>query len=131
MFITVSLIRFYTDSSVEFLTAGHLPILYFNKQLNKVQHLLIKQIPLTAKENFNFSSGIMKYSAGDIFIMITGGIIEVMDENKVLFGLNKIEEILIENCNENSKFIFDCIGNEIGKFGNQKDDQSAIIIKSI
>ena len=129
MFITGTMIRFYPDSSMEYLTAGHLPVLYFKKELNKVEHLLIKQIPLTVKEDFEFTSKLIKYSVGDIFILLTDGIIEVMDEKRNEFGLERIEKILIDNYNESSKRIFDLIMESINKFGKQKDDQSAIIIK--
>lgn len=131
MFVTGSMIRFYPDFSLEYLTAGHLPILFFNKQLNKVEHLLIKQIPITVKEDFSFSSRFVNYSAGDIFVLLTDGLTEVMDKKGRQFGIDKIEKILIDNCNENAKRIFDYIFQDINKFGEQKDDQSAIIIKSI
>ena len=130
MFITGSMIRFYPDSSIEYLTAGHLPVLYFNKEANKVEHLLIKQIPLTVKEDFDFTSKLIKYTAGDIFVLLTDGIIEVMDAKGEQFGLERIEKILIDNCNEIPKRVFELIMKEINKFGKQKDDQSAIIIKS-
>ncbi len=131
MFVTGSYIRFYSNYSLEFLIAGHLPILYYSKNLNTVELLLIKQIPIAVKDDFVFSNRSMNYSKGDIFVLLTDGIVEVMDNNAEMFGLNKIEKILLDNCSESSKNIFSLIMNEINNFGKQQDDQSAVIIKSI
>jgi serine phosphatase RsbU (regulator of sigma subunit) len=131
MFITCSMIRFFPDSSVEYLTAGHLPVLWFRKELNTVEYLLIKQIPITVKQNYNFLSQYVKYSKGDIFILLTDGIVEVMDKGGEQFELNRVERILIDNNSESAKLIFDHILEGINKFGKQKDDQSAIIIRCL
>ncbi len=131
MFVTGSIIRFYPDSSVEYLTAGHLPVLYYKKNSNAIEHLLIKQIPITVKEDFNFLSRFINYSKGDVFVLLTDGIVEVMDKNGEQFGLDKVEKILIENNTGSARQIFDKIMQELNKFGKQKDDQSAIIVKSL
>ncbi len=131
MFVTGSFIRFYSNYSLEFLIAGHLPILYYSKNLNTVELLLIKQIPVAIKDDFVFSSRSINYSKGDIFVLLTDGIVEVMDNNGEMFGLDKIEKILLDNSSGSSKNIFNSIMNEINNFGKQQDDQSAVIIKSI
>lgn len=131
MFVTGSIIRFYPESSVEYLTAGHLPILYYSKNSNIIEHLLIKQIPITVKEDFIFSSRFINYSMGDVFVLLTDGIIEVMDKNGEQFGLNKVEKIIMDNCTGSTRQIFEKIMNEVNEFGKQKDDQSVIIIKSL
>jgi len=131
MFVTGSYIRLYPNYSLEFLIAGHLPILYYSKNLNTVELLLIKQIPIAVKDDFVFSSRSMNYSKGDIIVLLTDGIVEVMDNNAEMFGLNKIEKILLDNCSGSSKNIFNFIMNKINNFGKQQDDQSAVIIKSI
>ena len=131
MFVTGSFIRFYSNSTFEFLTAGHLPILYYSKSLNTVELLLIKQIPITVKEDFVFSSRFINFHKGDVFVLLTDGIVEVMDNKAEMFGLNKVEKILLDNCSGNAVQIFDLIMNEINKFGKQQDDQSVIIIKPL
>ncbi len=131
MFVTGSIIRFHPEASLEYLTAGHLPVLYFRKNSNTVEHLLIKQIPVTVKEDFIFSSQFINYSAGDIFVLLTDGIIEVMDKKGEQFGLKKVEEILMNNSTHSARQIFDIMTDELNKFGKQKDDQSAIIVKSL
>ncbi len=131
MFITCSMIRFNSDYSIEYLNAGHLPVLYFNKGQKRVEHLLIKQIPITVRNDFSFTSKIINYFSGDIFLLLTDGIVEVMNEKGDELGINKIEEILIENSDQNAGQIFDRLMVEVNKFGKQKDDQSAIIIKVI
>ena len=131
MFITCSMIRFNQELPVEFITAGHLPILHFQKDLNIVSHLLIKQIPITVKEDFAFISSTAKYSEGDIFVLLTDGIVEVMDKGGEEFGLSNVEKILIENHNETAKYIYDRLTESVKAFGKLADDQSAIIIKSL
>ncbi len=131
MFVTCSVIRFYPDKKAEFLTAGHLPVLHFQKETQTIKQLLIKQIPISVKEDFSFTSNSINYSSGDVFILLTDGIIEVMSKTGKLFGLENVESLLL-NCNsENPKDIFNYILGQANAFGKKADDQSAIVIKTL
>jgi len=129
MFITCSAIRIYPDNKAEFLTAGHPPVLHYHHDTNSVTQLLIKQIPVTVKENFRFTSSVINYSAGDIFVLTTDGIVEVMDKKGNLFGLQRVEELLLNNHVKSSSELFEIIFDHIKSFGVKTDDQSAVIIK--
>ena len=131
MFVTCSVIRFYPENKVEFITAGHLPILHFESKDQTIRQLLIKQIPISVKEEFKFTSDIINYSAGDIFILLTDGIIEVMNKEGEQFGLPSVESIIIKKNIENSKAIFNYIFEQANAFGKKADDQSAIVIKTL
>lgn len=129
MFVTCSIIRIYPDDQAEFLTAGHLPILQFCRDTKTIKQLLIKQIPIAVKEDFQFTSGLINYSKGDVFVFLTDGIIEVMNDKGEEFGLASVEELILRKYNECSKEIFNTIFELVNIFGKMADDQSSIIIK--
>jgi phosphoserine phosphatase RsbU/P len=131
MFVTCSIIRFYPNFVAEFTTAGHLPILHFRADLNLVVQLLIKQIPITTKKDYCFSSRFVRYSPGDIFVLLTDGLVEVMNKAGDEFGLTRIKQFITANSKENSQKIFELLFEKVNLYGKQADDQSAVIIKSI
>lgn len=129
MFITCSILRLYPNKTAEFVIAGHLPILHFQKEIGKVSRLMVKQIPVTAKSDFIFTSRSINYSSGDLFVFITDGMNEAMNKKGELFGLDNIEKLVVKNNLESSKKVLNIIMNEVKKYGKQTDDQSAIIVK--
>ena len=131
MFVTCSVIRFHPDNKAEFVTAGHLPILHFQKETQTIKQLLTKQIPVAVKEDFTFTSNSINYSSGDVFILLTDGIIEVMNKAGELFGMDNVEALLLNKNNEYPKAIFDYIFEQANAFGKRADDQSAIVIKTL
>lgn len=129
MFITSAIIKFSGNFTAEYVVAGHLPILYFNKSKNIVEELSIKQIPVGIKGDFRFSSQSIQYKENDIFLLITDGITEVSDNRQNQLGIEKIKTILKENSEANAENISERILTEVEKQGVQKDDVTLLIIK--
>lgn len=129
MFITSSIIKFLENDEAEFTVAGHLPILHFRKTDEKVEELLIKQIPIGVKAGFNFTSQSIQFCKGDIFALITDGITETNNKNKVDFGIERVKEIIQSSSEKSAEEISNLIFDEVSIHGNQKDDITLLIIK--
>lgn len=129
MFLTASAIRFDESKTAEFTIAGHLPILYYRAHSNSVQQLLIKQIPLSITQDFQFKTEKVDYNSGDIFLFLTDGLTEVINSKNEEFGINRIEKLLEQNNALQSDKLFDIIINEINHHGSQFDDQTLLIIR--
>ncbi len=129
MFITCGMLRLYSDLTGEFLTAGHLPIFHYSSKTNKVEKLLIKQIPISVQKNFNFVSIKFDYLPGDIFVLISDGIMEVMNKNGEQFGLDRVESLISQQHTLVAEEIYNSLTREIAAHGKQEDDQSVMIIK--
>jgi len=128
MFLTASAIRFEKSKTAEFTIAGHLPVLHYQAHSNSVQHLLIKQIPLSIKPEYQFKTEKVDFKSGDMFLFLTDGLTEVINTHNEEFGIKRIEELLIQYNSQQSDKLFDTILNEINQHGSQRDDQTLMII---
>ncbi|MCB9059555.1 MAG: serine/threonine-protein phosphatase [Calditrichae bacterium] len=131
MFLTFSAIRFDGTNLVEFSVAGHLPILHYRADENKIEELIIKQIPVSVKKDYNFLTRKAQFNRGDIFLFLSDGLTETNDKNGIEFGMENIKKILLENARLPLSEIYNVVTGTIEKYGTQKDDQSLMIVKNI
>jgi sigma-B regulation protein RsbU (phosphoserine phosphatase) len=129
MFITSSIIKLTNTNEAEFTVAGHLPVIHYAKSENIVKEHLIKQIPIGVKTAFQFKSDRFHFGKGDIIAIITDGITETTDQKKNEFGIERVKDLIKDNRNKSAEGISKLIFAELEKFGNQKDDNTLLIIK--
>lgn len=130
MFLTCACIRFSGNRAAEFSVAGHLPILHYRAQPGSVEQLILKQIPLSVKADFQFITDEVNYSPGDLFVLLTDGLIEVTNRKDKEFGLERFQEIILQNRRQPLNELFDAILKEINQHGAKKDDQTLMLIRS-
>jgi serine phosphatase RsbU (regulator of sigma subunit) len=82
MFITCAGIRFLADDTAQYSVAGHLLIFHLEHKSEKVKHLGIKQLPITAKPDYRYISKNAKVDSGDLFMLLTDGLIKVIQPGK-------------------------------------------------
>jgi hypothetical protein len=131
MFITCAGIRFFAENTADYSIAGHLPILHFNSNDSKMNHLSVKQIPITAKQNYRYTSKIVKVNRGDLFVLLTDGLVEVDNSDMDEFGIERIERLIVENIHLPLEDIFRKIISEINRYGQQRDDQTLLIVRRL
>ena len=71
----------------------------------------------------------MACEAGDIFALLSDGIVETEDASGSEFGLDRIEHLLTENGVSPLKDIANKIMSELASFGAPRDDQSLLLIR--
>lgn len=131
MFLTCAFLKFNSNYSVEYSTAGHLPILKLAKDSNDFDELIIKHIPIAATKDFNYKSSITEYKQDDLFILLTDGITETSNKKNEYFGIEKVKEIILKNRNDKLSRIYEKINDELISYGKQKDDQTILFVKCI
>jgi len=131
VFLTASTIRFDKNNTAEFSVAGHLPILHYQESKRSVQHLIIKQIPLCTKTDYEFITKTVNFAPGDLFIFLTDGLTEVHNSKDEEFGLSRIEELVSQNTSKPIDQIFNIIINKVNQHGPQRDDQTLMIIRCL
>jgi len=129
MFLTASAIRFDESKTAEFTVIGHLPILHYQAHSNSIQHLLIKQIPLSVQPDYQFKTRKVNFRSGDTFIFLTDGLTEVLNSQNEEFGINRIEELIIQHHSQQIELLFNKIIDEINQYGPQRDDQTLMVIR--
>lgn len=129
MFITAAMIRISDSNSLEFSVAGHPPVLHFKKKENRIDELMIKQLPIGFKEEFEYKSNNVDYEKGDLFVLITDGVTETSNKKKNEFGTESVKRIIIENSGKSAEEISNLIFSKVQNFGDQKDDVTMLVIK--
>lgn len=131
MFLTCAILNFNSNNTVEYSTAGHLPILKLANDTNNYEELLIKQIPIAATKDYNFTTSSTVYDKNDIFILLTDGITETSNKKNEYFGIEKVKQTILNNRNDELSQIYEKINNELTSYGKQKDDQTILLIRCL
>lgn len=131
MFLTLAAFRFTSEKKAEFSVAGHLPILHYRAATRDIEHLTCKQIALALKKKYAFVTKSVSFASGDVFVLLTDGLVEVSDKRGKEFSLERIETLMLQNRSLDSKALFEHILNAVNDYGPQRDDQTMLIIRCL
>lgn len=138
-YITAICACFDTDKSILNLArAGHIPMYYYNKEVNEVRKFQPEGLGLGLSDNKTFEFSLeqisINYKAGDLFIFVTDGITEAMNLNYEQYGEDKLIEIVKEHNKAPAKVIADKIIKSVKNFSGeakQYDDITIVVVKAI
>jgi len=128
-YVTVAGLRFTEPNIAEYSTAGHLPILHYRHNTRSTERLVIEQFPIGMFPAAEYRAATAECGYGDIFVMLTDGIIEVANTQDEEFGLGRVEQLLSENAARPLAEIADIIMNAAAGHGRQDDDQTILLAK--
>jgi len=131
MYATVALLRFDGSMEAEYSLAGHPPILHYRKHTNDVARLALRQFPVGMFLGTRYTSARAPFSSGDLFVILTDGIIEAADEKDVELGLERVENLIAAHAAEPLPQIWEAIRGAAAAQGAQQDDQSALLIRAL
>jgi serine phosphatase RsbU (regulator of sigma subunit) len=77
----------------------------------------------------SYSSAHVSFSSGDLFVMLTDGILEVASATGEEFGLSRVESIVVRQAGRPLPKIWETIQGLVAAHGPQRDDQSALFIR--
>jgi serine phosphatase RsbU (regulator of sigma subunit) len=95
MFVTFAAMRFGSGNEASYVLAGHPSILHYQKASRTVVELPNGAPPLGVLEECSFVAGSTSFAAGDLFVLLTDGLIEIVDEWDPDKGLERIKELLV------------------------------------
>lgn len=131
MYATFAGLRFDGSGMAEFITAGHLPLLHYRCRHRDVLRRAIDQLPVGLVEDAGYVSRRVPYEAGDVFALVTDGIVEAEDLAEMQFGLDRLEEILCEYANYPLSRISDAALAAVGSHGIQHDDRTLLLVRAL
>lgn len=131
MYATVALLHFKNSRDVEYAVAGHPPILHYRKQSNNIVRLAMEQLPVGLLPGAQYASVLTSHRPGDLFVVVTDGIIEVRSESTEDFGLERVEHIVLKRAAEPLRDIWESIRSAALAYGPQRDDQSGLLIRVV
>ena len=129
MYATLALLYFDGSAQAEFALAGHVPVLHYRESSRDTVRLSTEQFPLGLLPGSPYASERVSYSPSDLFLMLTDGITEVVNERDEEFGLARLERLLIQHAARPLSEIWELVMGEVRRYGVQQDDQSLLLLR--
>lgn len=133
MFITIMNANYnLSENLLTYSSAGHSPILVYKKNKNQVEVCGTKGVAIGFIEDYTYKESSIKFDNGDIALFYTDGVIEAENSNRELFGIEKLKEIMLKNCDKDAKELKEVILQSIVNFREkreQNDDITFLILK--
>lgn len=129
MYATLALLCFDGSTQAEYALAGHLPILHYRYCSGDTARLSMEQFPLGLIPGGRYASQRVSYSPGDMFLLLTDGITEVVNERDEEFGLARLEQLLAKIAAQPLSHILELVMEEVKQHGPQQDDQSLLLLR--
>ena len=123
-------------AQVKLVRAGHAPLIYFSAREKLVRLITSKGIGLGLVKNGKFTrlleSQVIDYHPDDVFILYTDGVNEMMNDDHLEYGENRLVNLLEMYHHKSAKEIREVIVNDLIQFKGehqQHDDLTFIVIK--
>jgi serine phosphatase RsbU (regulator of sigma subunit) len=129
MFATLALLYFDRPREAEYAVAGHVPILHYRGRSRDTTRLSMEQFPLGLVPGGDYQSARVVHSRGDLFLMVSDGILETANDKEEEFGLGRVEQLLARHAAEPLPRICELITDEVKRYGEQRDDQSLLLLR--
>ena len=130
MYATMAGVFFDGSEEAEYFLAGHPPILHYRAFCRETARLSMSQFPLGLLSGHSYGSERVRYSPGDLFLIVTDGIVEITDNRDQEFGFERIEQILHEHASQPLPHIFELIVKQTCLYGTQSDDQTMLLVRA-
>ena len=126
-FVTVACMRAGGRAQVECAVAGHLPILRARGGL--VEEVTFPQLAVGMFDETTFGSSSVECLPGDLFALLTDGLIEVFDQKGGELGLDWAKSVLRSIGDQPLSAIADRMLADARAHGAQLDDQTLLLIR--
>lgn len=129
MFATFAALRF-LPGAVEYAIAGHLPILWYRRDLDRIEHLDNEHPPLGILPGHPFTARRVTASPGDVFVLFTDGLTEVRDRKGEEYGEERFEALMRQHIHSPVAELHAAFVDAARAFGTQDDDQTVVVMRT-
>jgi sigma-B regulation protein RsbU (phosphoserine phosphatase) len=129
MYVTMAGLRFSDPAKAEYAGAGHLPLLQYREAHKDVLRWTAEQFPLGLFPDLAFATQCVSCGTGDIFAIVTDGLTETVNEREEDFGMERLEQLLLQNACRTLPEIFDAVLAAVSRYGQQQDDRTLLLVR--
>jgi hypothetical protein len=130
MFVTCAMLSPVGPRELEFIVAGHPPILHLRAASGTVDELSIAQPPVALlDEPRTFRTDRVAVAAGDMLALASDGLMEVFDARDQEYGLDRLKQTLVDFRGRPLSDVFDAVVAGARRHGRQLDDQSLLLVR--
>lgn len=127
MFATFACLRLGADGVMEAAVAGHWPVLLI--RAGEARELPGESLPLGIDPSEKFSSIEERSSPGDLFVMLTDGLIEAMNGAGEPFGFARLKQLIASLSDLPLQEIQRRVFEAVSTHGSRTDDQSILLAR--
>ncbi len=127
MYATLAALRFDGSTEVEYISAGHVPLLHYRRRHGDVVRYCTPQFPLGLLAGASYTPRRIRAEAGDIFALVTDGVVEIGDDQDVSLGLERVAEVLRDRARCPLEAIVEAVHAQAGRGGEQQDDRTVLL----
>ena len=109
--------------------AGHPAILHYHAATKEFSEVACSNLPLAMFDKQAFANGSVESAPGDLFLLLTDGILEVEDPKGEEFGLAGVKKVVSEHAAAPGKVIFESLLEVVRRHGRANDDQSVLLVR--
>ena len=131
MFATLAALRFDGSSDVEYVSAGHVPLLHWKQRTNEVARYEASQVPLGLVRDVVFTTVRIPFEPGDLFVLVSDGIVETAEELDARAGLERVANIISNRGHEALRAVSSAIRKHVQSAGSQHDDETILLVKAL
>jgi hypothetical protein len=129
MFATFAGVHWDGSRTLEFALAGHLPILWWRADTRRMEKLENEHPPLGVLESHAFRSRRVEPRTGDLFVLVTDGLTEVLNRATEEFGEERLVDVIRANSERPLREIHAALLDAVHGFGPQTDDQTLVLLR--
>lgn len=124
--------------TIKFCRAGHTPLIHFERSTGECRELIPSGIGIGLNEGGIFSRVLEEKELvthpGDIIVFYTDGVTEAMDSYKMLYGEERLKNIICSNSHKSAAELKEIIIDSVQSFRGAaipNDDTTLVVLKSI
>jgi sigma-B regulation protein RsbU (phosphoserine phosphatase) len=117
---------------VEFASAGHNPALVYRAASQSCDYVSASGVAIGIFGGADFAEEVIDLQVGDILVLYTDGITEVMNNDEDEFGEERLEAIIAENAERSAHDLAELVLEAITIFAEDQnlfDDATMVVIK--
>ncbi len=132
LYMAMMLVK-YRDNKITISAAGMPPALLHKADLNQVDEILIKGLPLGGFPNFKYQQAEIEFRAGDTLVLMSDGLPEMFNEAGEILDYPAMKKLVEEVPHASPQAIIDYLVTAGEKWANgrpQEDDVTFVVIKT-
>jgi sigma-B regulation protein RsbU (phosphoserine phosphatase) len=119
---------------MRFASAGHNPPLLYRAATGCCEYLQVPGVAMGVFKDASYDAETIKLEAGDVLVLYTDGITEMINEDEEEFGEERLEKVVLQNVSRTSQELAELIvvaANAFATAGGVSDDETLVVIKRL
>ncbi len=111
--------------------AGHPAILHYRAATKDFSEITCSNLPLGMFDHQSFGSSRIECASGDLFLLLTDGVLEVENASGEEFGFAGVQQVVLRHAHDSTTTIFEALLRAAQLHGKAGDDQSVLVVRCL